>query len=88
MSEDLKCASCGEVHRNAKFIRTEDGRELALQSEAFTRYCQARYALRKYRTNKTRKGFLDKWRESKGEMEWAKLREEMLRLYDYRQKGK
>jgi hypothetical protein len=48
----------------------------------------ARYVLRKYRSNNTRKAFLGRWKESKGEAEWARLREEMLRLYDYRQKGK
>ena len=85
MSEDLRCNACGELHSSARFIKTEDGRQLALQSEAFARYCQARYALKTYRTNKTRKGFLDKWREAKGEVEWAKLREEMLLLYNYRQ---
>jgi hypothetical protein len=85
LSEDLKCEACGELHPSARLIKTEDGRLLALQSEAYTRYCLARYALRKYRTNKTRKGFLDKWREAKGEVEWAKLRAEMLLLYNYRQ---
>jgi len=85
LSEDLKCPACGELHPNARLIKTEDGRELALQSEAFARYCMARYVLRKYRSSNTRKAFLGRWRESKGEAEWAKLRAEMLLLYNYRQ---
>jgi hypothetical protein len=85
LSEDLKCEACGELHSSARLIKTEDGRQLALQSEAYTRYCMARWVLRTYRSKRTRQAFLGKWRESKGEAEWAKLREEMLRLYNYRQ---
>ena len=85
MSEDLKCPACGELHSNARLIKTKDGRQLALQSEAYTRYCQARWALKTYRTNRTRQAFLGRWRENKGEAEWAKLRAEMLLLYNYRQ---
>ena len=85
MSEDLRCHACGELHSNARLIRTEDGRELPLQSEAYTRYCMARYVLKVYRTNNTRKAFLGRWKDKKGEAEWAVLRAEMLLLYNYRQ---
>lgn len=85
MSEDLRCEACGELHSSARLMRTEDGRELALQSEAYTRYCQARWVLKTYRTKRTRVAFLGRWRENKGEAEWAKLRGEMLLIYNYRQ---
>ena len=85
MSEDLKCEACGELHPNARHIKTEDGRLLALHSEAFARYCLARWVLKKYRSKRTRQAFLGKWREDKGEAEWARLRGEMLLIYEYRQ---
>jgi hypothetical protein len=85
LSEDLKCEACGELHPNARHIRTEDGRLLALQSEAYSRYCLARWVLKKYRNKRTRQAFLGKWKEDKGDAEWAKLRGEMLLIYNYRQ---
>jgi len=85
LSEDLRCPVCGELHPNARHIRTEDGRLLALQSEAYTRYCLARWVLRTYRSKRTRQAFLGKWREDKGDAEWARLRGEMLLIYEYRQ---
>jgi hypothetical protein len=85
LSEDLKCEACGELHSNARYIRTEDGRLLALQSEAFARYCLARWVLKKYRSKRTRQAFLGKWREDKGDAEWARLRGEMLLIYNHRQ---
>jgi hypothetical protein len=84
LDEELRCEACREFHANARHIKTEDGRLLALQSEAYSRYCLARYVLRKYRNKRTRQAFLAKWQETKGVQQWAALRGEMLLIYEYR----
>lgn len=85
MNEDLKCPACGELHSSARLIKIEDGRMLALQSEAYIRYCLAKWVLKTYRSKRTRQAFLAKWHEKKGEQQWAALRGEMLLIYEYRQ---
>jgi hypothetical protein len=67
-------------------VRLPDGREVGSYSEAFRRYCEAAWVLRKKRTKRTRMEYLDGVLEKRGRQAYEDLREEMLTLWQSRQK--
>lgn len=67
-------------------VRLPDGREVGSYSEAFRRYHEAAWVLRKKRTKRTRIEYLDGVIEKRGRQAYEELREEMLKLWQSRQK--
>jgi hypothetical protein len=82
--ERLRCYACKEVHPNARLVKTEDGRQLGLQSEEFRKYCEAKWVLGKYRSKLTRRKYLANVETTRNQKAAVELREEMLRIWTYR----
>jgi hypothetical protein len=82
--ERLRCYACQQVHPNAKLVKTEDGRQLGLQSEEYRRYCEAKHVLNKYRSKLTRQKYLADIQTTRNQAAAVALREEMLRIWTYR----
>ena len=83
-NEALRCHACGEFHENARLVKTEDGRQLGLQSEEFRKYCEAKWVLGKYRSKLTRRKYLANVETTRNQKAAVELREEMLRIWTYR----
>lgn len=84
----LLCYACGEVHERAKIVKTMDGREVGNYSEEWRRYCEAKYVLKQFRTKRTRMGYLNRIQEIRGEQAMWQLREEMMRLWKWKEEQK
>ena len=84
--EQLACPQCGQVHQGARLVALPDGRQVGNYSEAFRLYHEAAWVLRKKRTKRTRMEYLDGVIEKRGRQAYEELREEMLRLWQSRQK--
>lgn len=82
----LACHACGQVHKWARLVRLPDGREVGNYSEEYRLYCEAAWLLRKKRAKRTRVEYLDAVQEKRGVAARVALREEMLRLWQSRQK--
>lgn len=82
--EALRCHACGEYHQNARLIKTEDGRQLGLQSEEYRRYTEAKWVLGKYRSRTTRQKYLADIQTTRNQAAAVELRAEMLRIWTYR----
>ena len=81
----LRCHACGEVHERAKIVTTMDGREMGNYSEEWRLYCQAKYVLKQFRTKRTRQACLNRIKEIRGEQAMWELREEMMRLWKWKE---
>jgi hypothetical protein len=84
--ERLKCAACGQIHAQARLVSLPDGREVGSYSEEYRRYYEAVWVLRNKRTKRTRTEYLDGVQEKRGTQARVELREEMLRVWQSRQK--
>lgn len=81
----LKCHACGEVHEGARIVKTMDGREMGSYSFEWRVYCEANYVLKKFRSKRTRREYLQRIEEIRGEKMMEILRSEMLRIWTYKQ---
>ena len=86
--ERLKCYACGEVHEAARLVRTVDGREMGNYSADWFLYNEAVWVLKKYRSKRTRQEYLGKVRGNRGEGQMLRLRDEMLLLWQWKEKSK
>lgn len=80
--ERLRCAGCGKIHPWARLVKLPDGREVGTDSEDFRRYCEAKWALRRYRSKNTRIRYLDLVEEKRGAKAREELRAEMLKIWE------
>lgn len=81
---ELACMACGEVHPAARLVALEYGGQVGNYSEAWRRHCEARWVLKKKRTKNTRQAYLAAVIEQRGEPAARDLREEMMRIWRYR----
>ena len=81
----LKCHACGEVHERARIVTTVDGREMGNYSGEWRRYCEAKYVLKTFRSKRTRQGYLHRIQEIRVEHAMWELREEMMRLWTWKE---
>lgn len=81
---DLACPACGLVHPDARLVALEYGGQVSNYSEAWRRYCEARFVLKNKRTKNTRQGYLAAVIEKRGEAAARELRQEMMRIWRYR----
>lgn len=86
--ERLKCYQCGEVHSAAKIVKTVDGREMGNYSFEWRVYCEASYVLKRFRSKNTRRGYLQRIGEIRGEKMVEILKAEMLLLWQWKEKNK
>jgi hypothetical protein len=84
--ERLKCRGCGQIHPQARLIRLPDGREVGNYSEDCRLFHEAAWVLRQKRSKRTRIEYLNLVAEKRGEKAREILREEMLRIWQSRQK--
>lgn len=80
----LVCYSCGAVHRWARLVDLPDGRVVGNYSEDYRRYCEAVAVLKKYRVKRTRQDYLAIVAEKRGTQAMVELREEMLRIWKWK----
>jgi hypothetical protein len=85
VDERLRCYACGEVHGSARIVRTVDGREMGSHRQEWFLYNEATWVLKKFRSKRTRQGYLQQVRENRGEAGMQELRAEMLLLWQWRQ---
>ena len=88
VDERLRCYQCGEVHPTARMVKTIDGREMGSYSFEWRVYCEANYVLKKFRSKNTRRGYLQRIGEIRGEKMVEILKAEMLRIWTYKQEQK
>ena len=81
---ELACPACGLVHAGSRLVAFEYGGQVSNHSEAWRRHCEARYVLKNKRTKNTRQAYLAAVIEKRGEGAARELREEMLRIWHYR----
>lgn len=81
----LRCYSCGEVHERARIVKTIDGREMGNYQDEWRRYHEAMWVLKKYRSKRTRQGYLQRIEEIRGPKAAAELRAEMLLLWKWKE---
>lgn len=81
---ELACQACGLVHPDARLVALEYGGQVGNYSEAWRRYCEARYVLKKRRNKNTRQAYLATVIEKRGEQSARELREEMMRIWRHR----
>jgi len=82
----LLCRGCGRLHVGARLVKLPDGREVGSYSEEFRQYNEAAWVLRKKRSRRTRIEYLDAVGEKRGEKARQALRDEMMRIWETRQK--
>ena len=82
----LLCRGCGRLHTGARLVTLPDGREVGNYSEALRQYHEAVWVLRKKRSRRTRIEYLDAVGEKRGQKARDALREEMMRIWEFRQK--
>ncbi len=63
-----------------------DGRVVGNYSEDYRRYCEAVWVLKKKRSKRTRIEYLDAVEEKRGVKARLELREEMMKLWELKQK--
>lgn len=85
LRHELACPACGEVHKGAKMVALEYGGEVSNHSEEWRKHCEARWVLKKKKTKNTRQAYLSLVIEKRGEPAARELREEMMRIWKYRQ---
>jgi hypothetical protein len=86
--ERLKCYACGEVHENARLVTTLDGRTMGNYQQAWFLYNEAVWVLKTYRSKRTRTAYLDTIETKRGQAARKALREEMLRIYQWKEERK
>lgn len=84
--DPLACPQCGQIHKGARLVALPDGRQVGNYSEAFRLYHEAAWVLRKKRSKRTRLEYLDAVAEKRGVEARIALREEMMRIWQSRQK--
>ena len=83
----LACSACGAVHRGARLVDLPDGRILGNYSEEYRRFCEAVWVLKRFRVKRTRQEYLAGVQEKRGLQAMLDLRQEMLRVWDYKQRS-
>jgi hypothetical protein len=83
--ERLKCYACGEVHENARLVTTIDKRVMGNYQQSWFLYNEAVWVLKTYRSKRTRTTYLDSVGEKRGQAARKALREEMLRVWEWKQ---
>jgi DNA-binding GntR family transcriptional regulator len=86
--ERLKCYACGEVHENARLVTTIDGRTMGSYQQSWFLYNEAVWVLKTYRSKRTRTAYLDAIEAKRGQAARKALREEMLRVWEWKQEKK
>ena len=81
----LRCHACGEVHERARIVTTVDGREMGSYQDAWRRYHEAMWVLKKYRNKRTRMGYLARVMEVRGPKAMEELRAEMMVLWKWKE---
>ena len=81
---ELACMACGQVHSGSRLVALEYGGKVGNHSEEWRRHCEARWVLKKKRTKNTRQAYLAAVIEQRGEPAARELREEMMRIWRYR----
>ena len=81
---ELACPACGVVHQGSRLVALEYGGQVSNHSQAWRRHCEARWVLKKKRTKNTRQAYLAAVIEARGEPAARELREEMMRIWRYR----
>jgi hypothetical protein len=84
LDERLRCRGCGEVHSHAKIVSLPDGREVGNYSEEHRRYWEANWVLKRYRSKRTRQEYLSRIEELRGFEAKMELRDEMLRIWNWK----
>lgn len=82
---ELACMACGQVHPAARLVALEYGGKVGNHSEEWRRHCEARWVLKKKRTKNTRQAYLAAVIEKRGEQSARELREEMKRIWIWRE---
>lgn len=83
--ERLKCYACGEVHENARLVTTIDKRVMGNYQQSWFLYNEAVWVLKTYRSKRTRTAYLDSVEAKRGQAARKALREEMLRVWEWKQ---
>ena len=84
IDERLRCRGCGEVHSHARIVTLPDGREVGNYSEEHRRYWEANWVLKRYRSKRTRQAYLDEIERIRGFEAKMELREEMLKIWNWK----
>ena len=86
--DPLACPQCGRVHPSARMVRLSYGAVVSSYSEAYRRYCEASWVLKKFRSKRTRMQYLAAVARRRGEQAAAELRAEMLRVWQHKEQSK
>lgn len=84
----LACHACGDIHPAARLVELPDGRVVGNYSKAFYLHNEAVWVLRTRRSKRTRMEYLAVVEEKRGWAERNALREEMLKVYEWREEKK
>lgn len=76
--------ACGEVHPQARIVSLPDGREMGNYTEDYRRYCEAKFVLKRYRSKRTRQEYLDGVERERGYQAKMDLRNEMLKIWEWK----
>jgi hypothetical protein len=88
VDERLRCRACNEVHAGARIVKLPDGREVGNYSEESRRWHEAAWVLKRYRSKRTRLEYLSAVEEKRGLQARNELREEMLRVWNWKKGAK
>ena len=81
----LVCRACGQIHEDARLVVLPDGRRVGNYSEEYRRYNEAKWVFRKYRSKNTRRGYLSRVAEKRGEAAMQELRQEMWLVWKWKE---
>ena len=84
-NQRLRCYACGEVHANSRLVATIDGRVMGNYQQSWFLYNEAVWVLKTYRAKRTRTAYLDSVETKRGQAARTALREEMLRVWEWKQ---
>lgn len=84
IDERLRCHSCGKVHEHARIVRLPNGEEVGNYTEAFRRWHEAAWVLKRYRSKRTRLEYLSAVEDKRGTQARNELREEMLKVWNWK----
>ena len=84
----LACHACGDIHAAARLVELPDGRVVGNYSKAFFLYNEAVWVLRSRRSKRTRLEYLAVVEEKRGRAERDALRDEMLKVYEWKESKK
>jgi len=87
LNDGLACPQCGDVHASARWVQLCYGPKVSSYSEDYRRYCEAITVLKRFRTKRTRMGYLARVANMRSEAAAAELRAEMLRIWTFKQGG-